>query len=56
MTTELPHVVPTRLADMSGLGLADVIRRTPDDMARVSAPLVREVTSQTEVSLAGSNS
>jgi hypothetical protein len=49
-------VVPTRLADLSGLSLGDVDRQDPDEVARISAALIREVTAQAEVSLAGSNS
>jgi len=56
MSAGVSDVVPTRLADLSGLGLSDLARQDPDHVARISASLIREVTAQAEVSLAGSNS
>lgn len=56
MAAEVSGVVPTRLADLSGLSLGDVARQDPDAVARISEPLIREVTAQAQVSLAGSNS
>lgn len=56
MTSLSSGAVPTRLVDLSALSLRELGRCDPEGVARVCAPLVREVSEPAVVSLGGSDS